>query len=249
MKSLGRLSITIALLGLIVFLTSTTKANDIPFERRIRDSSYDHQSGTISYQDLEAGGFRPDPVLRGITSEQHRKQFYPSTPFHEGVPIFFSGQEGYRLRSLQRAYADYSTVHLSGRHDLGEDSLTIYKTQLGQPQVVKASPEVHEYSRQAFAARKTFGETAAIVAYGHKLRAIQGSSGRLNRRTPGWEKVWNSHVEQNAITVEEARVLLEKNRHLKFKTADDRAILGIRLHPDGKLEQKWLSSLEPVFHF
>lgn len=48
--------------------------------------------------------------------------------------------------------ADYSTVHLSGCHDLGEDSLTIYKNQLGHPQVVKASPEVHEYSRNAIAA-------------------------------------------------------------------------------------------------
>ncbi|SPC64743.1 uncharacterized protein UHOD_07107 [Ustilago sp. UG-2017b] len=244
MRSLGRLSITIALLGLIVFLTSTTKANEIPFERRNVGPSYDRRPETISYQDLEAGNFRPDLALRRIAS-QRRNSFYRNRPFHEGVPIFFSGPKGYWLQRLQRAYADYSKVHLSGRHDLGEDSLTIYKNQLGHSEVVKASPEVHEYSREAIAARKTFGETAAVVAYGHMLRATEG---RVNRGTPGWEKVWDSPAAQNAITIEEARALLENNRHLNFMTADGHAVLGIRLHPDGALEQKWLSSLEPVFH-
>ncbi|KAJ1036569.1 hypothetical protein NDA13_000100 [Ustilago tritici] len=247
MRSLGRLSITIAFLGLIVFLTSTTKANEISFERRLRVLSYDSPSKTISYQELKPGEFRPDPALRGVASE-HRKQIYPYRPFHKGVPIFFPGPEGYRLQSLQRAYADYSTVHLSGRHDLGVDSLTIYKNHLGHPEVVEASPEVHEYSRDAIAARKTFGETAAIVAYAHKLSATEGISGGLNRGTPGWEKMWVSSAAQNGITVEEARVLLKENRHLNFRTADNRATLSIRLLPDGTLEQNWFRSLKPVFH-
>lgn len=248
MRFLGRLSITIAFLGLIVFLTSTTKAKEYPFERHIGIIPYDHSKETISYQELEAGNFRPDPALRGVVSTQKEQILYPYTPFHKGVPIFFPGRKGYRLRSLQRAYADYSKLHLSGVHHLGVDSLTISKNDLGNPEVAKATPEVHEYSRDTIAALKTFGETAAIVAFGHKLSAARGKFGGLKSLTPGSKTATDPHVAQDNIKVEEARLLLEEDGHLKFNAKDNHASLDIRLLPDGTLEKKWFTSLTPVFH-
>ncbi|KAJ1572563.1 hypothetical protein NDA12_005828 [Ustilago hordei] len=245
MRSLGTLSITIALLGLIVFLTSTTKATTFPFEQ-----FDDHPSQYAHYEDLERGQFKKASILKPFNEEQIKQieQIYNDRPSYKGMPIIFSSPEGYRLKSLQEAFAAFPTVHLSGRHDIGQDSLTIRKHHLDASEIVKASPDVHEYTRDVMTALKTFGEPAAIVAYGHKLSDTKDQAGGSTKMPPDWEEVWKSSPAEDGITVQKARELLNENRLLKFKSVNNCAEIGIRLLPDGTVEQKWLKSLEPVFH-
>ncbi|KAJ1023355.1 hypothetical protein NDA18_004879 [Ustilago nuda] len=164
------------------------------------------------------------------------------------MPIIFSSPKGYRLKSLQEAFAAFPTVYLSGRHDIGQDSLTIRKHLFDISEIVKASPDVHEYTRDVMTARRTFGEPAAIVAYGRKLSDTKDQAGGSTKKPPDWEEVWDSPAAKDGITVQEARKLLNENRLLKFKSVNNRVEMGIRLLPDGTLEQKWLKDVEPILH-
>lgn len=243
--SLRTVRVVLALLGLATLFAAIAEASGSSSARHFDDSAFDRPFGRLSYRELRAGGFTADRTLNRAHDDVLKTQLHAYRPFFNDVPIILPGTEGYKLQSIQRAYTDYNTVHLSGRHDRGEASLTIRRGISGKPVTSIADPEVHEYIRDVLAARKTFGDTAAIVAYGHKLgRAISGSS----RRPPDWDQVWESHPVLDDITVEDARGLLEDRCHLVFNAADDRAALGVRLLQDGSLEQRWFNGFKPVFH-
>lgn len=204
-----------------------------------------------TYENIRGGRFQSASELQPIHETPLRRLIYGKHFFHEGIPIYYSGPEGFIRRDLQRGYADFGKIHVAGRIGAGQRTLTIEKGPTGNPVTREADDAVHEYAREAHAARQTFGDTAAFVAYGHNLdRAPHKFRLGMNAEPtpPTWEHVEKEAPVSDDIQVSDAREILNNRRFIRFRASDDRSILDVRLLADGRKERNWLVSMRPIFH-
>lgn len=226
--------------------------------QRRNDPSYSvSKRESIDYEALRQGLFHSGPKLNPIHAgslwEQYHKTriLYNSRPIYYAEPASTSRTTGFSLPRLQRGLIDFDKIHVFGEPENGETTLTISKDPHGNPVTREAHEDVHHHAMEALSARKTFGNDAAVVAYGYKLKPAPKQSWlgfRKTPRPPKWAEVWKAEPVPSTIGVDEARERLNEQRFLRFSSSDGRTVLGVRLLGDGNIEREWLVASKPVFH-
>lgn len=196
----------------------------------------------ISYQALTDGHFSPDVNLRPSMQGPLLLDWQVEQPFHEGIPMYPPDHDDiYDLRKLQRGYTDYGTIHIIAPYNSDKRHLTITKNSQGVPLASTASDDVAKRATEFFAAKETFGETAAIAAYGHKLDPVARET-RLSlfkswfkkKKPPhDWNGVQVSTSASSKTPLEAARDALNEHRSLKFRALKGGAEMVVRLLEDG----------------
>ena len=184
---------------LVSFWVQVISAASIPnskYARLENDDSLEHhpQRTFVSYEHLRAGRFQPDHTLKPMREGDLKDELYRRRMFYKGVPVYFPGQDGYNLHQLQRAFADFGKIHVAPSQS-GDPVLSIQEGLWGRTIVRQASRGASNRAEKIAAVRSTFGDVAAITAYGLKLKPVPSKRVfvfKVKPSPPDWDAVWGS---------------------------------------------------------
>ncbi|CBQ68359.1 conserved hypothetical protein [Sporisorium reilianum SRZ2] len=216
------------------------------------------ETTSISYEDIEGGGFRPNEDLRITSGHALTRATYSKQALYNGVPMYLATAKGYKLHELQRGYTDFGTIHIVAPPGGDKPHLTITRNPDGTFSTKKASEEVQGRIESFLAAKRNFGDTAAIVAYGHTLDPVPRAKGGSWFKAvwskgkppspPEWNGVEASSSRARTEGLQAARDLLNSHRSLAFTSSSNGdAKLIVRLLEDGTQTVERFVGTAPVF--